>query len=270
MNGRGLDFDLDPSHRENFIAVDVAEQLHLPTYGQTVDLSNGYKASFETRLPLAQSKAFQFRNLPVRATRVAYMPSENTEIVGSLGYDFLAGNIIHIDFVNGVVEAIPAAAFAADKTLTGALDIPFLIDDGALLVPMNIGDGHTDRVMFNPSAQFTMVAGNYIAQHASSIQDLSPGHHHEGVVPFADNASYGTEAALWLSDTPVLEFANLNFQNLDVLSTDIPAPHNADAQLGLDFLRFYDVYFDFPDQRLFLVPNKWFYILTGKVKPVAQ
>jgi hypothetical protein len=269
VDGRGLDFDLDPSHRRTFIDMDVAQELHLPTFGQITGLANGDRVSYDTRLPDAQIGPIHLHDLAVRATDVSYQPNTSTLIVGSLGYDFLAAYIIHIDYVHNVVEAIPNADFAADRPVANELDIPIQFDDGALLVPMDIGDGFTDRVLLNPSEMFTTVFGTYMEQHPTSFKDLDPGSHRNESAPFADDTSYGKVVPVWVSETSGLAFANLNYSDLDVISTSFDYPHDADAMLGYDYLRFFDIYFDYPHGRLLLVPNEWFYKVTTKAKPSA-
>jgi hypothetical protein len=269
IGGRGLDFELDPTVRYSFIDFNVAQSLGLPTYGQNTQTGKGDKIGYETRIADAKVGPIELHDFPVWATDVSYEPDENTKIVGVLGYDFLSQNIIRIDYVHQMVEALPMSQFAGTALpIPHALDIPFQLDDGTPLVPMDIGDGFTDRVVFNTSMPWTVVFGPYMDQHASSFADLSHGHHAKHAVPFADNgASYGQSVDMWLSQTPVLAFANLNFTDLPVLSTSFGYTEpQADAMLGDDYLRYYDIYFDYPHDRLLLVPNDWFNAITKKPK----
>jgi hypothetical protein len=271
IGGRGLDFELDPSVRYSFIDFDVAQSLDLPTFGQNTRTAKGDNVAYETAIPDAKVGPIALHNFPVFATDVSYAPAYNVKIVGVLGYDFLSQNILRIDYVHQTVEALPMSQFAgAGLPVPHALDIPFALDDGTPLVPMNIGDGFSDRVVFNTSMPWTTVFGPYMDQHTSAFADLSHGHHAQRAVPFADNgASYGQMVDMWLSQTPVLAFANLNFTDLPVLSTSFGyTDPQADAMIGTDYLRYYDIYFDYPHDRLLLVPNDWFYALTKKTKPV--
>src|SRR6185503_18557050 len=92
-------------------------------------------------------------DFPVYATDVSWKPRDDVRVVGTLGYDFLASNVIHVDFVHDLVEVFPTAMMAPEpaKPIAGALDIPMQFDNGSLLVPMALGDGFTEHVMFDPA-----------------------------------------------------------------------------------------------------------------------
>ncbi len=268
--GRGLDFEIDPSVRSSFIDYDVARQMNLPTFGKTTELSTGERIAFDTVLPDADLGPIHLHNFHVHATRVAWYPDEATKIVGTLGYDFLATNIIHIDYIHHLVEVLPTASFPASpaKPVAHALDIPMQFDDGALLVPMAIGDGFTERVMLDTSMPFTAVFGGYVDAHAATMKgDVA---HTLAFVPFADDASYGKNIDTWIVNTNILSFANINFVDLPIVATEESYDdRDIDAIVGYDYLAFYDIYFDYPHDRLLLVPNERFYKLTAKSKPNA-
>ncbi len=269
--GRGLDFEIDPSERSSFIDYDVARELGLPAFGKTTQLSTGERIAFDTVLPDAQLGPIHLHNLHVHATDVAWYPDDSTKIVGTLGYDFLAANIIHVDYIHHRVEVLPSSAFPAEpaKPIPNALDIPMQFDDGALLVPMAIGDGFTDRAVLDTSMPFTVVFGRYVDAHTSTMKGDSASHV-SSFVPFADNASYGKNIDTWIVRTNILSFANLNVADLPILATEESfGGRDIDALVGFDYLQFYDVYFDYPHDRLLLVPNERFYKLTGKAKPSA-
>lgn len=271
VKGRGLDFELDPSQRESYIDYAVAQQLGLPTFGKTTTLSTGEHVDYDTVLADADAGPIHLHDFRVYATDVAWQPDEATKIVGTLGYDFLAANILHIDYVHHVAEILPTSAMPAGPKdpIAHGLDIPIEFDDGALLVPMAIGDGFTDHVALNTSMPWTFVFGGYVNAHAATMRG-DGGAHKSSFVPFADNASYGKTVDMWIVHTNVLTFANLNFTDLPILATgDSFGDRDIDAMVGYDYLEFYDIYFDYPHDRLVLVPNERFYKLTGKTKPSA-
>jgi len=271
VGGRGLDFEIDPSVRYNYIDYDVANQLRLPTFGKTTQLSTGERIAYDTVLPDADLGPIHLHDLPVYATDVAWRPNLSTKIVGTLGYDFLASHIIHVDYVHKLVEVLPTSALppAPAKPLDHALDIPIQFDDGTLLVPMAIGDGFTEHAILDTSMPFTVVFGPYVNAHTDTLK--GSGVHTNAFVPFADAASYGKTIDTWIVNTNILSFANLNFSDLPIVATEEPYDDRSiDAIAGYDYLAFYDIYFDYPHGRLLLVPNERFYKLTGKIKPNAQ
>jgi len=270
VNGRGLDFEIDPSVRYNYIDYDIAQQLGLPTFGKTTQLSTGERISYDTILPDADLGPIHLHDLPVFATHVAWRPDESTKIVGTLGYDFLASHIIHVDYLHHLVEVLPTSALPAGKLpIAHALDIPIQFDDGALLVPMAIADGFTEHAILTPSMPWTVVFGKYVNAHADTLK--GGGAHTSAFVPFADQASYGKTIDTWIAHTNILSFANLNFSDLPIVATEESYDdRDIDAVVGYDYLAFYDIYFDYPHDRLLLVPNDRFYKATGKTKPNAR
>jgi len=270
IGGRGYDFEIDPSERSSFIDYDIARSLDLPTFGKTIRLSTGENVAFDTYIPDADLGPIHLHNFPVHATRVAWPPDEVTKIVGTLGYDFLISNIIHIDYVHNVAEVLPSSAMPAGKVpIAHALDIPIQFDDGALLVPMAIGDGFTEHALFNAEFRHSVVFGDFVDAHADTLRG-SVADHTTTFVPFADNASYGRNVDTWIVRTNILSFANLNLANVALTATEESYDdRKIDAIVGFDYLQFYDIYFDYPHGRLLLVPNELFYKLTGKTKPNA-
>ena len=266
--GRGYDFILDPSVRTSLVDFEAARQMGLSSYGQTTKLSTGERVYYDSILPDADLGPIHLHDFPVHVTRVGWYPDQATRIVGALGYDFLMSNIVHVDFVHHLAEVMPTSSFAPEpaKPVANELDIPMQFDDGALLVPMAIGSGFTERVALSPAVPFEMIFGDYAAANGLTPQDSDK--LDSSYVPFADNASYGRTFRDWLVRTNVLAFANLNLTDLTALATAEPYDDRSiDAIVGYNYLRYYDIYFDYPHARLLLVPNERFAALTAKIKP---
>lgn len=262
VGDRGLDFELDSSQAESMIDRGVAEDLHLPTYGQATRTSTGASIAYRTVIPDADVGPIHLHNFEVRASDIAYKPSTTTKVVGILGYDFLADNVVHVDYVHSLIEVIPSKYFAGATPIQKAIELPFQIDDGVPLVPMQIGNTLSDRVIVNCDLPLTLVFGTFVAAHADELQDMNPGKHQKRFVPFADEGTFGTSADVWLSRVPNLRFAIANYQQLPVLTTNFPystTGQAVDAEIGLDYLHYFDLYFDYPHARFFVLPNTWFF-----------
>lgn len=268
VGGRGLDFEIDPSYRHSYIDYDVARELHLSSFGRAISSAiSGNAFPYETVLPDASIGPIVLHDFPVFATDVAWQPNQSTKVVGTLGYDFLAANVIHVDYLHHLVEVLPTSSLPPEpaKPIANALDLPVEFDDGAALVPMAIGDGFTEHAVFDPGMPFSMVVGEFAAKHVSGDATKKT----STFVPFADDNSYGKSVDVWIAKTSVVAFANLNITNLPILATDHTFCTCFDAFLGYDYLQFYDIYFDYPHDRLLVVPNDRFYKMTGKPKPSA-
>jgi len=262
IGDRGLDFELNSAEPRSFIDRDVAAQLNLPTYGQATQLTTGDPWEYWTRIPDADVGPVHLHDFAIMATTFRFNPSWSTKVVGVLGYDFFASNVVHVDYANKTVEVIPEKMFAGDKPVQGGIELPFQLDDGVPFVPMQIGTAYTDRVIVNCAEPFTYVFGPFADAHADQIQEVHSQGRSRRFVPFADEGAYGTEADVWVSQVSDLLFSIADYQNLMILTTNFPygtSGKGVDAMVGNDYLHFFDLYFDYPHNRFIVRPNKWFY-----------
>jgi hypothetical protein len=111
--GRGLDFWLDSSASDSIINWDVAREMGLPDYGHVTHLADGTKVPYRTKLAQASVGGVTLNDFTLTSEDFTYQPSYSTKVVGVLGYDFFAANVLHLDFTKGIVEALPLAQFAS-------------------------------------------------------------------------------------------------------------------------------------------------------------
>lgn len=264
VNGRGYDFLLDSMSPTSRIDRGVAEALRLPTFGQTTRLSNGKPVWYQTLVPDADVSGIHLHDFVVQAGNIAFDPTENTRIVGVLGYDFLASNVLHVDFIGGRLEALPLSDFAGADPVADAVDLPYSIDDGETLVRLGMGQTITDRAILDISIPWTMVLGSFVEDHPEDVQNLPDDKrkHATGISPFADEGTYGVKMDFWTSVVQNVRFGNLQYPKADVVTTNFPIVlHDkpVDAIVGVDVLKFYDLYFDYPYGRIILKPNALFF-----------
>jgi hypothetical protein len=261
VNGRGMDFLLDSASPRSIIDRDVAQEMNLPTFGQTTHLADGTPVSYRTLLADADVAGIHFHNFVMTSESFAFEPDYSTKVVGILGYDFFAANVLHFDTANGKLEALPASAFATANPVDGGFDLPFRLDDGMPLVAFGIGDTVSQNAVLSTIMPFTVIFGGFVDAHPGDLQD-APGQHHATVVPFDDGEQYGTKVSFWTSMVPHLRFGVFDYQKPGVETTNYPftiGDQQVDAMVGSDYLRFYDLYFAYPYGRLIAKPNALFY-----------
>jgi hypothetical protein len=264
--GRGLDFELDASEPRSIIERSVAESMGLPTFGQVTRLHDGTPIGYETILPDATVGPARLHDFRMRAESFTYRARQDTQVVGLLGYDFLANHVVHVDYVHQLVEIFPTDLFAANKPVDGGLELPITFDNGLLLVPMDFGSTFTDRVAVNNSFPFTIAFGPFYEQHASDFADIRLKKQRSNV-PFADGNTVGQELEVWVTRSPSLRFAIADFGSHPFLATNIAydaSETKLDAMIGADYLHFFDLYFDYPHERFIVKPNDSFYQMFSK------
>ncbi len=262
VGGRGLDFLLDSGSSRSIVDAGTARELGLPAYGQTTHLADGTAVPYRTTIPHASIGSITLDDFALYAESFAYQPDANTKIVGILGYDFFAANVLRFDFPNGTVEALPIAAFGEVHPVAGGIDVPLAVDDGTPLVSLGIGDAYTQRALLSTSMPFSIVLGSFVAAHPGDVPDTSRNGSKEQLLPLADAGTYGMKIVNWVAPVSHFRFAISDYQKVGLETTNAPiVVHDQpiDALLGADYLHYYDIYFDYPYGRLIVKPNALFY-----------
>jgi len=260
--GRGLDFWLDSSASESIINWDVAREMGLPDYGHVTHLADGTKVPYRTKLAQASVGGVTLNDFTLTSEDFTYQPSYNTKVVGVLGYDFFAANVLHLDFTNGIVEALPLAPFASGNPTGASVDVPFTLDDGIPFVRAGIGDIITDRALLSTTMPFSFVLGSFADAHPSEVADRSGKQHAQGILPVAGAESYGVKIETWIALLSHFRFALADYRQIGIPATNWPMTvgnHSVDAIIGTDYLRYYDVYFEYPFGRFTVKPNALFF-----------
>jgi hypothetical protein len=236
--------------------------MGLPDYGQVTHLPDGTKVRFFTRFAHATAAGVALDDFTLTSEDFAYQPSVNTKVVGVLGYDFFAANVLHFDFTNGTVEALPVAQFASGNPTGASVDVPFTLDDGLPFVHAGIGDIVTDRAVLSTIMPYSFILGSFVDAHPSEVADVSGKMHAAGILPVAGADSYGVKMETWTARLSHFRFALSDYQRVGIPTTNSPlmlGDRSVDVIIGTDYLKFYDVYFDYPYGRLTVKPNALFF-----------
>ncbi len=270
--GRGLDFAVSAAQPHSLIDFDVAQQMQLPSYGQATH-ADGKDVPYDTIIPQADLGAgLLLRNWAVRATPFHYHLNGETKVVGMIGYDVLSAGVFKIDYENGTFEVFPAKAFDGDPPaqVGDAYMLPIQFDSGLPFFSGTIDSHQTQNILFDNDFDSSFVFGDFTSEYPDSVKDVVTGKSHgTAVIPFADSKGYGKDVQTWLGDVPEIDFGPARFLNFQIVASDGNIDfggHDVDAVMGGDLLKFYDIYLDYPHNRIFLRPNKLFFKFF-KVQP---
>jgi hypothetical protein len=262
INGRGLDFELTSGTPDSLIDWDVAQQLGLSGYGQAVRTPGGEPIAYDTMLTSASIGPITLHNFVLRALPFNYQLGGEIKVVGTLGYDILKSGVFKIDYDNGKVLLDPASAFDTPMPVVGAFMLPLHFDQGYPFFEGLLDLHQSENLLLANNFDLSYVLGHFTSQYPDSVKDTSGQHHGSSSVPFADSSGYGKELDVWLGKIGDLQFGPAHFVDYYMLGTDGDvefAGHQVDAVIGADFLKYYDVYLDYPHNRVFLKPNKAFF-----------
>ena len=262
--GRGLDFAVSAAQPESLIDFEVAQQLGLPSYGKVTHAA-GDAVPYETIIPQADLGGLHLHDWAVRATPFHYHLNGETKVVGMLGYDVLSSGVFKIDYMHQTLELYPPQAFDSPEPpdTKGAYQLAVTFDDGMPFFSGVIADHPSSSILFDNDFDTSFLFGSFTSRYPDSVKDAATGKTHgTTVVPFADSKGYGKEVDVWLGTVPDLVLGPTRFVNFTIAASDGEIDlgnHEIDAVMGGDFLRFYDIYLDFPHARIFLRPNSLFY-----------
>ena len=257
--GRGLDFELASGEARSLIDENVAEQLNLPTFGKTVRTKTGDRLGYDTVIPQATIGDIVLHDFAVHALPFTFDISQDTKIVGLLGYDFLRSGLFKIDYVNGRVFAYDTAS-AAIPDRPDTIVLPIRFDDGTPLALAKIAGHETKNVLIDTSYRFSYVMGSFANRYPEAVPDYEGRRRGRTVVPFADANGYGREVDVWEARVPAFQLGDTEFRQVDMIGLDanFPFERDVDAIVGAQLLTFFDVWLDYANHRIILQPNDVF------------
>ncbi|HET7814317.1 MAG TPA: retropepsin-like aspartic protease [Candidatus Baltobacteraceae bacterium] len=263
VNGRGLDFAVSAGEANTIIDSGVARELGLPTYGQTTH-ADGDDVAWDTVLPSAEIGGLSLHNFAVRALPFHYHANDSTKVVGVLGFDVLSSGVFKMDFDNGTLDLYPASTydnspFAGDQGAT----LNILFDRGYPFIQGTLAAHPSENVLFDNDYAFSYLLGGFVDRYPDAVTDVVTNKSHGvATIPFADSSGYGKEVSVYLGKIPDIQIGPAHFVNYQMVTVDGPlyyGGHEVDAIMGGDVLRYYDVYLDYPHNKIYLQPNKSFF-----------
>jgi predicted aspartyl protease len=256
INGRGLDFQLDSGAADIVIDRDVARELGLKTYGRWSNTVAGTFVTGRAIVPKVEIGPIVMKDLVVEALPFAFKNDESTRVVGLLGYDFIAGCVLKIDYEHGTVDAIPADTF---QPPANGITLDAIMDDQVPLIWTKLNDAVGDHFILDTGADDIVVFSGFAKKYPAAVDDHSP----KKILTRLFNLVQANGVGGKLNLRPVM-IANMQVGNVRypdylafVMSGDQPAfeGEDLDGLIGASALRMFDVYLDYASSRVVLVPN---------------
>lgn len=259
INGHNEFFQLDSGASGIIIDDKAAAKLGLKTFGRSTGATAGTYVQSRTIIPQAAIGALNLRDVAVESVPFLNMADEKTFVIGLLGYDFIAGSVIHIDYLNQKVEAIDSAAFVPPA---GATSIPVALDDGVPYATGSVAGVRPTSFIIDTGADRSTLFSTFALRHKSAMVDQGLGDAIEAAYPFVDHVR-GVGGTINVRSTQVknFQFAGLTFNDWLFMVTQERKSFEGedfDGLIGQDFLRNFDVYLDYSHARVIIVPNDRF------------
>jgi hypothetical protein len=257
IDGRGYDFLLDSGSYG--IAVDpaAAAKLGLKLFGKEKNDANAGK------IDTAGSKigSLKIGPLSMRDIIVNVIPvmeeNDGVRCIGLLGFDFLAELGVRIDYDNEVVRVDKYGSFAPPAGPDVNV-IPVRLDSQVPFVSATINGAIAERITVDTGGDGPFLLFNFFARrHPEALVDRYGGGVRSDLVSFE---GVGGEVKTRPYELANIVLGSTRFVNfIGYLVTSNSYGSAVDGVFGIGFLRYYDVYLDYPDGRIALRLNA-----TGK------
>ena len=256
INGRGLDFKLDSGTSGIALDAGVADQLGLKRYGESTHAVAGTFEAANTIVPEMRIGDLTLNDVSISALPFNYQQDHDTKIVGLLGYDFLAGAVIKVDYYNGTVDAYDPGSFVPPTGTVYPLSLK--LDDAVPVVSASLGETGGNDFIIDTGSTLVVLFQGFAQKHAAELPALSYTIANKTYYPLV--TAEGVGGLFELQPATVKHFvagASLDdFRVYDIV--DSVADFQGEDQNGLigyQFLRYFDVYFDYNDSLVLLQPN---------------
>ncbi|HET9342994.1 MAG TPA: retropepsin-like aspartic protease [Candidatus Eremiobacteraceae bacterium] len=258
INGRGLDFQLDSGASNIVIDADVARQLGLQTFGQRTQAVAGDFQASDAIVPQIQIGQLTMSNVSVHCLPFASNWDEHTKIVGLLGYDFLAGAVVKVDYLNQTVDAYDYSAFHVPPGQT--FQVPIRLDDDVPVASAQVGGGAMGQFIVDTGSFAVLVFPSFVSENSNNLLDFGYSEGSRTFYPIVTSQGVGGEVSLMPLQASTFRFATVGFNDFTVLDavraqSDFK-DEDLDGLIGHTLLKYFDVYFDYRDSMLILQPNK--------------
>ncbi len=244
--GRGLDFLLDSGAGAITIDDAVARELKLPIYGRSTQTVAGSFPTGRLVVPTVAVGALTMHDVVMHTLPYSAPEMKSVRVVGLLGYDFLAGTSLRIDYAGGTIDALRPGALVPPP---GAGELDVRLNSGTPVARATIGTATGDDFIIDTGAAFSYVIFQRFARlHRDELESQNAARVGSGVGgSFAYRPIDTTRVILgaWsLDDATGVEALAPNAFGFD----------NEDGLIGSDILKRFTVYLDYADGRVWLEP----------------
>ncbi len=239
------------------IALDrgIVHALGYVEHGHITEETAGTYTESDAVVPSMTIGALSMQNVHIESLPFETIAG-NEPVAGLLGFDFLDCVVLHVDYADGTVEAISPQSFTPPA---GAVAIPIALDDGIPAIFVSLGQVSTMRMLVDTGADRSLLFSSFAREHPAALVDQGLGDEMEAQSPFLGNfEGVGGTVGYRPIDLGPLRVSSWTFPRWLFYLTQDPSKfeiEDYDGILGQDFLRYYDLYLDYPHGRILLAPN---------------
>jgi aspartyl protease len=246
INGRAGTFLLDSGAGQVLLYRPYADRLGLTMLGATSysGVNGGFRSARFARAGSITVGDNVLSNVVVAVS--GRDPDDTSRIDGILGYDVLAGALVHVDLVKEIIEfADPAQAMATVPK--GGFAFPVNLADGTPEVRVRVA-GIETRATFDSGNDFFAVFSDYLTTSGRVVGLV------EGTMFFGGVDGTATEPSSCYNLREIA-IGPYRYQNATTCFGSERVFGRDGGLIGFDFLRHFDWTFDYSRSHLILSPN---------------
>jgi hypothetical protein len=257
INGKGYDFYLDTGAPGIYIDSDKLAKLGVSAFGPSAQSVFGNWVQQYTQIPEIRVGDIKMTNVIANVLPSWHAePKPGTEIVGLVGYDFIANAVLTIDYEKGTVSATVPYLFVPPAD---GVSLPAIFDDGYAYIPVQIGQASSDHFILDTGSPNCFLFSSFTDAHPDDVKDQGAGIavNHLYLPWFGFGQVGGGEVQVHATEVKSMVVGGIQFTNW-LMFRDIAEQSQGDQGAGLigyDFLKYFTVYLDYPHNQVFLVPN---------------
>jgi hypothetical protein len=259
MGPHTVNFILDSGADGIVVDSGVVEALGIKEYGRITSETAGTYVESDIVIPAMTIGPLTLSQVHAESLPFAQLTDSGQPIGGLLGYDFIRDAVWHLNYQAGSLEALPPGAFVPPPSAR-AFAVRF--DDNVPILSIGI-DGQTAAAfVLDTGAYRCAMFSRYLAVHQKEFADRGLGQAMTDAFPFI-NEFVGVGGTVQYQPLEVGPFSvgAWSFPTwLFEVTENAPSFEfeDYDGLIGQDFLRNFDVYLDYPHQKVYLVPNDRF------------
>ena len=258
IGGKGYDFLLDSGSSDINVDYAAAQKMGLTLYGKATNVAAGTITTAESIIPEVDIGQLKMHNVAVTVLPYTEQPKEGTELVGLIGYDFIASLSLRIDYDHQTLEAFLPGQYVPPAN---AFVIPAALDDHIPIVPAQIGNAIGEHFVLDTGADLGFVFPAFAANHPDDVRDRGAGRRLQDVDPFMYAVGVGGTVHLKPTQVEFLSLGGVRFDDWVVYvmpGNTAQEEEDYDGLIGYDFLRYFSVVFDYRNSLIYLEPNALF------------
>lgn len=257
LGAHKVNFIMDSGASGILLNRDVADATGVQSFGERTEVTAGQYLASQALIPRIDFGVATMTHVSAETAPYAEWSYGDTPIAGLLGYDFIAGSVIHVDYYHGTVEAIAPASFTPPA---GAVVLPIRLDDGVPIIEATIGSARGKNFIVDTGADRSMLFSAFASAHPADVVDQGLGQEMTDSLPFVSHI-YGVGGTVQVHpvQVPSLQLGTVRLPDwLFDVSQDAPSfeGDDYDGLIGQDVLRNFDLYLDYAQSKLYLLPNE--------------